>query len=553
MEQNVDRTATMIEGIQFCFPQNKIPPKANLNMNTIGELFPLQLLTLLRLAHDKFSPRRKELLQMRQERQKLFDQGQLPRYYIDTLKEYGHKGLPESLQETWKVAPIPQDLQRRRVEITGPVNSAKMVISMLNRNEDGARADTAMLDFEDSMCPTFENVINGYFNVIGAVEGNLTFDQKDKVYRLNPNDMALPMIRCRGLHLAENHLQVEGIPMAAGLVDLFTCFFHTAMKYNQRALTPHAYIPKCEHADEAKWWNDVLNYLETGINLPLGTIKTTFLIETLPAAYQIEEIIYETRTRTVGLNVGRWDKIFSDIKVLKNHPERVLPDRTAITMKKPWMDAYAKRLIKICHERGALALGGMAAFTPGKTVELRKIQAQKVLEDKQYEAGLGHDGCWVSHHYFISYAQEAFKQANPNQLQNKVSSDYDRYPDLLPKGSGPYTLKGLRTNIRVAIFYMEGWQRGDGCVALDNLMEDLATFEISRAQVFQWLHQKVELEESKISSHLVEKVFAEELEQLVTEFGNERRKTLTAAKEIAQRIFLLPDLADFLSVALVSL
>ncbi len=278
------------------------------------------------------------------------------------------------------------------------------------------------------------------------------------------------------------------------------------------------------------------------MSLPTGTLKATFLIETLPATFQVEEILYEIREHAAGLNVGRWDKIFSDIKVLGKHKDRILGDRSSITMGKSWMENYAKRVIKICHDRGAFAMGGMSAFTPGKTQDLREEQTAKVRADKMREASWGHDGCWVSHPYFIDIAMEAFKR--DNQLDVTLP-DFDKYSDVLPRGEGPYSLDGLRTNIRVGIAYMEGWSRDIGCVAFENLMEDLATLEISRAQVWQWIYHGVTLDSGeKVSREFVNHLFDEELHSMMTEYPEVE---WSEHANIARKLFLQNELQEFLT------
>lgn len=497
------------------------------------DLFPQKLLRILSELLRELGPSRDILLMRRGQRQFAWNCGELP--------EFPDRDS-EAVRGAWKVDPIPKELLRRRVEITGPVNSAKTVVQMLSRNERGVRADMAMLDFEDSMKPSFCHVIQGYRNVIGAVGGTLSTESHGKIYKLDQDDMAYVMVRVRGLHLFESNILFEGEPVPAGLLDLTVCFFHSACLYLDRNLTPKYYIPKCEHFLEARWWNELFISLQTKMGLPTGTLKATFLIETLPATFQVEEILYEVREHAVGLNVGRWDKIFSDIKVLRNHPDRVLGDRSSITMTKPWMENYAKRVIKICHERGAFAMGGMSAFTPGKTSELRKEQAAKVKRDKEREASWGHDGCWVSHPYFIDIAMNAFKK--DNQL-GVLLPEFDKYSDVLPRGEGPYTMTGLRTNIRVGIAFLEGWLRDIGCVSFDNLMEDLATLEISRAQVWQWRHHGVSLDSGEIvSAQLVNRVFDEEINKKMNEFPEILWKE---AAQMARILFLKKNLADFLT------
>ncbi|MGM0589999.1 MAG: malate synthase [Bacteroidota bacterium] len=522
----------------------------------VQTLFTESVVKALSELHRSFNEERQSLLWARKERQDEFDQGAVPTYLAKDS---------EAVTGDWKVRELPEDLLQRRVEITGPVNSAKMVINMLSRNDAGDRADMAMLDFEDSMKPTWLNVIDGVHNVMEAAKGTLEFvkpasgDQDDVVYKLDPEDMAGLMVRVRGLHLNEEHVRVDGEPIPAGLFDLALCYLHAAELLIERHRTPKFYVPKCEHYLEARWWDKLFTGIEEIAGHEKGTLRATFLIETLPAAFQVEEILYALREHAAGLNVGRWDKIFSDIKVLRTHADRIMPDRATINMEKPWMDQYAKRLIKICHERGALAIGGMSAFTPGKNEELRKEQTAKVVADKQNEFDIGHDGCWVSHPYFITPAMQCFPQKN--QL-DRTLPDQDRYPELLPEGGGPITEDGLRTNIRVGIGYMQGWNQDIGCVAWDNLMEDLATLEISRAQTWQWLHHQVSLDDGRmVTKELVETIFDEELIKIYKEVaevmnGSTVQQTRAIqnqfrdAKEMACQIFTLDDLPDFLHDAL---
>lgn len=500
-----------------------------------NSLFPPVLCELLELLHKDFEPRRQELLNARKERQKFYDQGNLPQYLVE--KNFS--------SDQWKVAPVPKVLTKRRVEITGPVSSAKMVINMLSKNDQGIRADMCMMDFEDSMMPNWNNVIHGISNVIHALDGTLKFVSPAKTYSIDPNDMAYPMIRVRGLHLNETNVKINGQAISSSVFDLATTYFHSASLYLKRGWTPKYYIPKCEHHLEARWWNDLFLAVQKAAGHNPSTLRATFLIETLPATFQLEEILYEIKDHAAGFNVGRWDKIFSDIKVLKNHKDRVLTDRSNITMLKPWMENYAKRVIKICHSHGAFAIGGMSAFTPGKSAEERKTQTTKVVEDKSREFAWGHDGCWVSHPYFIGPALSAFPK--DNQLE-KTLSDFPLNPEILPQGGGPYTLKGLRTNIRVGIAYLQGWNDGIGCISWDNLMEDLATLEISRAQVWQWNKNQVKLESGEVvSDQLISKIFDEELQLILKEVDPSLSQKFIQAKEDAQKIFLSKDLPDFLA------
>jgi malate synthase len=498
----------------------------------------------------KLGPQRTQLLVERNLRQRQYDAGACPSYVTD------HPASTTS----WQVAPIPADLMERRVEITGPVNSKKMVIQMLSRSTEGARADMAMLDFEDSMQPCWSNVMDGVENAIGAARGNLAFIQpaaggvSEKTYKLDPADMAHPMVRVRGLHLAESNFLVDGEKISASIFDAVVCAAHTAKVYLDRGMTPKFYVPKTEHYQEARWWHKLFTEIESVFSLPVNCLRTTLLIETLPAAFQMEEILYEIRERAVGLNGGRWDKIFSDIKVLKLHGDRVLANRSFIDMRQPWMSNYAQRLIKVCHSHGAFAMGGMSAFTPGKSPEVRKAQTEKVKSDKHWEAEIGHDGCWVSHPYFIGIARGEFAQKN--QLVRKLE-EFPLQPDLLPLSIGPKTIEGLRTNLRVGMAYQRGWNQGVGCVAFDNLMEDLATLEISRAQVWQWLRHGVILDDGqKVDRGLVCKVAAEEFTKILAEtyaelgaqdssaMGDEERQLQTAKDQVIS-LFLADELRDF--------
>lgn len=509
------------------------------------ELLTPPFLNLLTGLHRKMEIRRNQLLACRKKREESYDQGAIPR--TDILNE-------KSKLSDWKVAPIPEDLKVRRVEITGPVNDTKMVINMLSRNADGARADMAMLDFEDSMKPTWKNVIDGYYNVIGACTGHLIF-QNEKTYKLDPKDMAGVMVRVRGLHLQEVNVKIDGQFVSAGLFDLAMCFYHSAHHLIAQKKTPKYYVPKIEYPMEAWWWNDLFINLQEELGFKKGTLRATFLIETLPAAFNMEEILYELREHVVGMNVGRWDKIFSDIKTLKNHPSRISPDRSEITMKKFWMENYAKKLVNICHKHGAFAIGGMSAFTPGKDKETREQQMKKVMEDKSNEFKLGHDGCWVSHPFFIGPAMSCFPEVN--QL-NFIDGNFPEHPNLIMEGSGPRTLKGLVTNIQVAIAYMIGLEKGLGCISHNNMMEDLATLEISRAQVWQWKNYQVLLENGlSVTDALIREHFLKEQETflaavLQNETLDEQQKiteidTIKKATTEAMTLFTANKLEPFLT------
>lgn len=511
---------------------------------------------LVASLHRALEPRRQELLAARRERQAAWDRGDVPGY----LPEDEH---PEARGD-WRVGELPEDLLTRRVEITGPIADPKMVINMLSRNDRGDRADAAMLDFEDSLKPTWQNVMQGVENLVGAVDGTLTYEKpgSGKLYEIDPDDMPLLMVRIRGLHLNESNLRVDGSPVSGALLDLALSAHHTARELMDRGKTPKYYVPKVEHYLEARWFDDLFVRIQDALDVPRGTFKATFLIETLPAAFQMEEILYEFREHAAGLNGGRWDKIFSDIKVLKEHPDRVLADRNWIDIERPWMEMYVKQLIRVCHEHGAFGMGGMAPQTPGRTEEMRERQVAGVVEDKEFEAGIGHDGCWVSHPYFIGPAMGPFdevleEKGSTHQLD--VIPDIPERPDLLPRAEGPKTLDGVRVNVRVSIGYMKGWLQDLGAVAWDHRMEDLATFEISRAQTWQWLHHGITLDDgTAVTPDLVGRVFDEELEKIVDEARQffegkgedvvrEQVRRFREARDVAERIFTEEAFRPFLT------
>ena len=512
-------------------------------------------LALVARLHRALDADRQSLLADRADRQAEWDAGALPQR-VATAESAGD----------WRVAPLPDDLLTRRVEITGPVDNARMVINMLSRGADGERADAAMLDFEDSMKPSWVNVMAGVENVAAAARGDLSAVKTDesgavvKTYALDPDDMPLLMARVRGLHLDESNLRVDGQPVAGGLLDLALCAVHSAQTLVASGKTPAYYVPKVEHHLEARWWSRLFSLVEDELALPRSTMRATFLIETLPAALQMEAVLYETREHAAGLNGGRWDKIFSDIKCLRSHPDRVLADRATIGMNRPWMRDYARELIAVCHRHGAFAMGGMAAFTPGRDPERRAEQTAKVVADKEFEASIGHDGCWVSHPYFIGPAMKPFLETlggAKNQLGVVPTLDA---PDLMPQGGGPYTMDGLRTNVRVGIAYLKGWNEDVGCVAWDDLMEDLATLEISRAQTFQWRAQAVTLETGEtVTDELVAQVFDQEAAQISDELADafaapgqalETERALYArAAADARAVFLEDEMRPFLATA----
>ncbi len=510
-------------------------------------------LALVATLHRALDAERQSLLAARAERQAAWDAGALPERVT----------TPEASGD-WRVAPLPDDLLTRRVEITGPVHDARMVINMLSRGADGHRADAAMVDFEDSLKPSWANVMAGVENVAAAARGDLQAVKTDaggavvKTYTLDPDDMPVLMVRVRGLHLAESNVRVDGQPVAAGLLDLALCAVHSVPALLQRGTTPAYYVPKVEHHTEARWWDRLFALVEDGLGLDRSTMRATFLIETLPAALQMEAILYEIRAHAAGLNGGRWDKIFSDIKCLRAHPDRVLADRATIGMNRPWMRDYARELIAVCHRHGAFAMGGMAAFTPGRDPERRAEQTAKVVADKEFEASIGHDGCWVSHPYFIGPALQPFLKTLGGARNQLGVIPYLDAPDLVPQGSGPYTMDGLRTNVRVGIAYLKGWNDDVGCVAWDDLMEDLATLEISRGQTFQWRANAVTLESGEtVTDALVAQVFEQEAAQIADEMAevaapgaaDAERAAVAQAAADARAVFLEREMRSFLSLA----
>ncbi len=423
---------------------------------------------------QRFDPQRRQLLADRDRRQLRLDVGGLPDFPTETATIRG---------SDWRVAEIPPDLLDRRVEITGPVDR-KMIINALN---SGARV--FMADFEDSSAPSWDNMIDGQVNLCDAVNRNIDFTHpaSGKTYQLN-QEPAVLMVRPRGLHLPEDHCLVDGESVSASLIDFALYLFHNHKALAEQGTGPYFYLPKLEHYAEAAWWNEVIDYAEDALGLKRGTVKVTVLIETLHAGFQMDEILYELREHIVGLNCGRWDYIFSYIKALCRHADRVLPDRAEVTMAVGFLSAYSKLLIKTCHRRGALAMGGMAAQIPIKgDAEANAAALAKVRADKQREAGNGHDGTWVAHPALIPVALEVFDEhmSGANQLDKQLDLEISR-ADLLSVPEGQVSERGVRENIAVAIQYIAAWLSGNGCVPINHLMEDAATAEISRAQLWQW-------------------------------------------------------------------
>jgi malate synthase len=466
-----------------------------------AEILTPQALAFVARLHRQFDSRRQELLARRAARQKEFDSGALPDFLAATRK------IRES---EWKVAPQPKDLLDRRVEITGPTDR-KMVINALN-----CGASTFMADFEDANCPTWHNMIDGQINLRDAVRRNINFAQTGKQYRLNPKTAVL-IQRPRGWHLNEKHVSVDGRSISGSLFDFGLFFFHNAKELLARGSGPYFYLPKMESHLEARLWNDVFVLAQQELGLPQGTIRATALIETVVAAFEMDEILYELREHSSGLNIGRWDYIFSCIKKFRADQNFCLADRAQVTMTAPFMRAYALLLVKTCHRRGAPAMGGMAAQIPIKNdPKANEVALEKVRQDKLREVTDGCDGTWVAHPALVPVAKEVFDKhmPAPNQYERQRPDVNVAVKDLLNfQPEKPITEAGLRNNISVGIQYLGTWFAGNGCVPVFNLMEDAATAEISRSQIWQWIRSpKGVLDDGrKVTVELFDQLLAEEL------------------------------------------
>jgi malate synthase len=488
-----------------------------------------EALAFLAELERRFGPACLRLLEARKERQKRLDAGEKPGFL---------KATAQVRAGDWKVAPLPRDLLDRRVEITGPVDR-KMVINALNSG-----ASCYMADFEDSTTPTWANQLDGQRNLMDAVRRQITFDDRGsgKSYKLNEKTAVL-LVRPRGWHLPEKHVQVDGRPMSGSLFDFGLYVFHNAKELTARGTGPYFYLPKLESHLEARLWNDVFLFAQDRLGFPKGTIKATVLIETLPAAFEMDEILYELRDHSSGLNCGRWDYIFSFIKKFAHDPSAVMPDRASVTMTAHFLRSYSLLLIKTCHQRGVHAVGGMAAQIPIKNdPEANEAALAKVRADKEREATDGHDGTWVAHPALVPIAKEIFDRLmkQPNQIARQRQDVHVLAGDLLAVPSGDITEAGLAVNISVGIAYIEAWLRGTGCVPLNNLMEDAATAEISRAQVWQWLRHGATLKDGRVVDRaLCEKLIADDLATNRQALGDafSRSKFEEAAKLFSELIF----------------
>ncbi|HEV2595112.1 MAG TPA: malate synthase A [Sphingomicrobium sp.] len=500
------------------------------NVRGADDILTGAVLDFLMELHERFEGRRQELLIARQDRQDRFDSGELPDFI---------EGTREIRQSDWSIAPIPHDLLDRRVEITGPTN-AKMVINALNSG-----AKVFMADFEDATSPTWDELVQGQVNLRAYWQGRLNYTDPDsgKTYAITDNPAVL-MVRPRGWHLREGHVTVNGEEISGALFDFGVYLWHNARAALAKGSGPYFYLPKLESRKEAALWSDVFAIAESKLRLERGTIKATVLIETLPAAFEMDEILYALRENVVGLNCGRWDYIFSYIKRLGRSPQRLTPDRALMTMDKAFLAAYSLRLVATCHRRGAFAMGGMSAFIPVKADEGKNRAAlDKVLADKLREFGNGHDGTWVAHPALVPVAMQAFEaMEGPNQLA-RIPEHVPGREEMLELHTGERSEGGARENIRVGVQYLAAWFAGRGAVPLYNLMEDAATAEICRTQLWQWLKYGATLKDGRaFSLDLFEQLFAEEV-GLLADVPN-----IDEAARLMHNLVVADELVEFLTL-----
>jgi len=505
-------------------------------------LFSRDALEFLADLHRKFDPIRQALLQRRVERQMRLDRGQ------------DFDFLPETApirDGAWTITPVPSDLQDRRVEITGPTDR-KMLINALNSG-----ASAFMADFEDANTPSWRNIVDGQRNLFAAVRRALDFRSPEgKVYQLN-SETATLLVRPRGWHLPEKHIVVDHGPASGSLVDFGLFLFHNAAELLRSGTGPYFYLPKMQSHLEARLWNDVFRFSEEAMGIPRGSVKATVLIETIPAAFEMDEILYELREHAAGLNAGRWDYIFSLIKKFRGRKEFILPDRGQVTMTVPFMRAYTNLLVKTCHRRRAHAIGGMAAFIPSRRdTKVNEVALAKVREDKVREATDGFDGTWVAHPDLVPVAKEVFDdflKSKPNQL-DRLRDDVRVSPkDLLNVHvpGGTITRAGIEGNVNVGIQYLESWLRGVGAVAIANLMEDTATAEIARSQVWQWVHHAARMVEGPVVDRLfVQQVIGQELAKIRGALGEEAfdRGKFEEARQLFEGVALKEEFVEFLTI-----
>ncbi|GAA3811798.1 malate synthase A [Sphaerisporangium flaviroseum] len=512
-------------------------------LDGFDEILTPEALEFVATLQREFDGRRRELLQARQARQEELSAGGT----LDFLPET--KGIRED--DSWRVADPAPGLVDRRVEITGPVDR-KMTINALN---SGAKVWLA--DFEDANSPLWENVVSGQLNLRDALDRTIDFESGGKRYTLKPDDeLATIVVRPRGWHLTEKHVVADGEPFSASIFDFGLYFFHCARRQIAKGRGPYFYLPKMESHLEARLWNDVFTRAQELLDVPYGTIRATVLIETYPAAFEMDEILYELRDHSAGLNAGRWDYLFSVIKKFRTRGrEFLLPERNAVTMTAPFMRAYTELLVRTCHRRGAHAIGGMAAFIPSRRdPEVNKVALEKVRADKTRESGDGFDGSWVAHPDLVPICREVFDSVlgdKPNQLDRLREDVSVSAADLLSvsKTPGDITEAGLRNNVDVALRYLAAWMAGSGAVGIHNLMEDAATAEISRSQIWQWIHNDIELADTGevATKELVERIISEELDKIRQEPGHDE-SLYTQAAELFKEVALDDDFADFLTL-----
>lgn len=491
--------------------------------------------------HNRFNTKRLELLQARKEQQLLFDAGFLPNFPPET------KSIRES---NWQAAPIPHDLLDRRVEITGPVDR-KMIINALNSG-----AKTFMADFEDSTSPTWNNLMEGQQNLKDAVNKTISLDDplRNKTYALHEKTAVL-IVRPRGLHLNEKHLLIEGQETSGSLVDFGLFAFHNHDQLARNGSAPYFYLPKLEHYLEARWWDEVFEFAQEYLGEQHGTFKATVLIETITASFQLDEIIYELRDHIVGLNCGRWDYIFSYIKKFRKNPAFIVPNRDQVTMASPFMDAYSKLVIQRCHKRNIHAIGGMAAQIPIKNdLEANTLAFNKVIADKEREVKNGHDGTWVAHPDLVPVAMKVFNEnmMTKNQIHIKRADLHITEADLLQTPIGTISEEGIRKNINVSVLYITSWLNGYGAAAIHHLMEDAATAEISRSQLWQWLQNKVLLENGeKLTTKYYHRIALEEYEKIRKQVGDEahEEQNYKLAEQLLDELVVNKNFVDFLTIS----
>ena len=507
--------------------------------NGAEQILTPEALQFIATLQREFNATRKQLLQRRAERQTQIDNGQLPDFLPDT--EHIRQG-------DWKVAPIPAALQDRRVEITGPSGDRKMVINALNSG-----ANVFMVDFEDAQSPTWDGLLAGQINLRDAIRRQIDFTSPEgKQYKLNEKTAVL-MARPRGWHLDEKHVLVDGEPMSGSLFDFGLYFFHNAQELLDRGVGPYFYLPKLESHHEARLWNDVFVQAQELLGIPHGSIRATVLIETIMATFEVDEILYELRDHSAGLNCGRWDYIFSAIKKLRNLPDFIYPDRAQVTMTTHFMRSYSLLVIKTCHRRGIHAMGGMSAFIPVKNdAEANERAFAQVRADKEREATDGHDGTWVAHPGLVPVALDVFNEImpQPNQIHRQRDDVQVTAADLLAVPDGSITENGLRTNISVGVQYLGAWLGGQGAVPINNLMEDAATAEISRAQVWQWARhpQGVLADGRKVTLDLVDELLADEMTKIEAAVGPKRVDNYRRAGQLFGELTKNDEFVEFLTL-----